>query len=245
MCPLLDLVVYAELIFFIQTVTGGAERLVVDAAIGLQNLGHTVHIYTSYFDPSHCFEETRDGTLSVHYIRPPSFLPRSIHGKGHIVFAHLRQLHLTFSLLDESSNPASSYDVFFVDQLSTCIPFLKLLAGRRVVFYGHFPDKLLADGQFIEGVTGKRKKMSLKGLYRLPMDWLEEITTREASRSIQGFLLTSYLVYRSSRYTACQLKIYGSYFQRIFPLCDRSSNTARCLPRDQYCRIYNIIARFF
>lgn len=41
---------------------GGAERLVVDAALGLQNLGHSVDIYTSHHDPNHCFDETRDGT---------------------------------------------------------------------------------------------------------------------------------------------------------------------------------------
>jgi alpha-1,3/alpha-1,6-mannosyltransferase len=40
---------------------GGAERLVVDAALGLQQLGHSVDIYTSYHDRAHCFEETRDG----------------------------------------------------------------------------------------------------------------------------------------------------------------------------------------
>lgn len=40
---------------------GGAERLVVDAALGLQKLGRSVDIYTSYHDPDHCFEETRDG----------------------------------------------------------------------------------------------------------------------------------------------------------------------------------------
>jgi len=40
---------------------GGAERLVVDAAVGLQKLGHTVEIYTSHHDPAHCFDETRDG----------------------------------------------------------------------------------------------------------------------------------------------------------------------------------------
>ncbi|KAF8128270.1 hypothetical protein EV363DRAFT_1452000 [Boletus edulis] len=38
----------------------GAERLVVDAALGLQALGHTVDIYTSHHDPNHCFDETRD-----------------------------------------------------------------------------------------------------------------------------------------------------------------------------------------
>ena len=44
---------------------GGAERLVVDAALGLQQLGHEVDIYTSHHDPNHCFEETRDGALSI------------------------------------------------------------------------------------------------------------------------------------------------------------------------------------
>lgn len=40
---------------------GGAERLVVDAAVGLQKLGHTVEMFTSHHDPDHCFDETRDG----------------------------------------------------------------------------------------------------------------------------------------------------------------------------------------
>lgn len=43
---------------------GGAERLVVDAALGLQDFGHEVDIYTSHHDPNHCFEETKDGVLA-------------------------------------------------------------------------------------------------------------------------------------------------------------------------------------
>lgn len=43
---------------------GGAERLVIDAAVGLQSRGHKVTIFTSYCDPSHCFEEARDGEHS-------------------------------------------------------------------------------------------------------------------------------------------------------------------------------------
>lgn len=43
---------------------GGAERLVIDAAVGLQERGHKVTIYTSYCDPGHCFDEARDGKLS-------------------------------------------------------------------------------------------------------------------------------------------------------------------------------------
>ena len=40
---------------------GGAERLIIDAAVGLQELGHKVTIFTSHCDPHHCFEEPRDG----------------------------------------------------------------------------------------------------------------------------------------------------------------------------------------
>lgn len=49
---------------------GGAERLVVDAAVGLQERGHRVVIFTSHCDPKHCFEEARDGMPP-----PPTPLP--------------------------------------------------------------------------------------------------------------------------------------------------------------------------
>ena len=47
---------------------GGAERLIIDAAVGLQELGHKVTLFTSHCDPQHCFEEARDGTCqpSIH-----------------------------------------------------------------------------------------------------------------------------------------------------------------------------------
>lgn len=40
---------------------GGAERLIIDAAVGLKNRGHKVVIFTSHCDRNHCFEEARDG----------------------------------------------------------------------------------------------------------------------------------------------------------------------------------------
>lgn len=40
---------------------GGAERLVIDAAVGLQSLGHKVTIFTSHCDQNHCFDEAQDG----------------------------------------------------------------------------------------------------------------------------------------------------------------------------------------
>lgn len=41
--------------------SGGAERLVVDAAVELTALGHHVHIFTAHHDRKRCFEETVDG----------------------------------------------------------------------------------------------------------------------------------------------------------------------------------------
>lgn len=49
---------------------GGAERLVIDAAVGLQSRGHKVTIFTSYCDPSHCFDEARDGKHALLFWRP-------------------------------------------------------------------------------------------------------------------------------------------------------------------------------
>lgn len=43
---------------------GGAERLIVDAALGLQNAGYDVRIFTSHHDPAHSFEETNDGMFT-------------------------------------------------------------------------------------------------------------------------------------------------------------------------------------
>jgi len=164
---------------------GGAERLVVDAALGLQKLGHEVDIYTSHHDPKHCFDETRDGTLRVHHVVPP--FPRSLKGKFHILLSHARQLHLTTHLLHPHS---PTYDVYFVDQLSTCVPFLRVFAHTRVVFYCHFPDKLLANGAYVEGKV-KRKGSLLKRVYRFPMDWLEEATTRQADIILANSKFTS------------------------------------------------------
>ena len=83
-------------------------------------------------------------------------------------------MHLTTKLI---SPDAPHYDVFFVDQLSTCVPLLRKFAGTRVVFYCHFPDQLLANGEFVEDPRRRKKGSLVKRIYRLPMDWLEEWTT--------------------------------------------------------------------
>ena len=45
----------------------------------LKSLGHTVQMVTAHHDPSHCFEETRDGTLDVKCVG--DWLPRLVISK--------------------------------------------------------------------------------------------------------------------------------------------------------------------
>ncbi|KAF7295170.1 hypothetical protein MIND_01055800 [Mycena indigotica] len=124
--------------------------------------------------------------------------PRSLKGKLHILFAHARQLHLTLHLL---APWAPQYDVYFVDQLSTCVPFLRFFGRAPVVFYCHFPDKLLAEGEFVEGNLRRGRTSLLKRIYRYPMDWFEEVTTRQAD-----------VILSNSKFTA---RVFKSYFTSI------------------------------
>ncbi|CAM0142658.1 Alpha-1,3-mannosyltransferase-like protein [Umbelopsis sp. WA50703] len=161
---------------------GGAERLVVDAAVGLKQRGHEVIMYTSHHDKNHCFEETRDGTLEVR-VKGNTIIPRTLFGRFYILCAILRQFHLCLSLLREHKD---SYDVLFVDQLSACIPLLKLFCPSKVFFYCHFPDKKLA-----------RHDTWLQKVYRAPVDLFEEWTTGMADTIVVNSNFTAGVFKRS------------------------------------------------
>ncbi|KAI1329389.1 hypothetical protein F5Y16DRAFT_108732 [Xylariaceae sp. FL0255] len=143
---------------------GGAERLVVDAAVGLQKRGHKIVIFTSHCDPSHCFDEARDGTLDVR-VRGNTIVPPSIFTRFNIVCAILRQLHLILQIYLTSELSTLQPDAFFVDQLSAGLPVLQYFYPRgRIFFYCHFPDLLLAQG----------RQRWWKRLYRIPFDAWEQ-----------------------------------------------------------------------
>ena len=156
---------------------GGAERLVVDAAVGLQELGHNIKVYTSHCEPSHCFEEVSDGTLDVSVYG--DFLPSTFLSRFHILFAILRQFYLVVRLI--VSGEVTQYDFFVVDQLSFCVPLLSIFSKStaRVLFYCHFPDQLLA-----------KKGGFAKKLYRVPFDALEEWTTGVSDRIVVNSTFT-------------------------------------------------------
>ncbi|KAI1430902.1 hypothetical protein GGR50DRAFT_682524 [Xylaria sp. CBS 124048] len=143
---------------------GGAERLVVDAAVGLQKRGHKVVIFTSHCDPGHCFDEAQDGTLDVR-VRGHTIVPPSILGRFSILCAILRQLHLILQIYLTSELSLLRPDAYFVDQLSAGLPLLQYLHPQgRILFYCHFPDLLLAQG---------RRKW-WKRVYRVPFDLWEQ-----------------------------------------------------------------------
>ncbi|XP_045126309.1 alpha-1,3/1,6-mannosyltransferase ALG2-like isoform X3 [Portunus trituberculatus] len=143
---------------------GGAERLVVDAALALRRKGHQVYLFTAHHDPTHCFPETTDGQLEVTCVG--DWLPRSICGRFMALWAYLRMVYVALYLVLVSG---LAFDVVFVDQVSACIPFLRLRRQAKILFYCHFPDQLLT-----------QRSTVLKKLYRYILDTLEECTTRQA-----------------------------------------------------------------
>eukprot|EP00088_Acartia_fossae_P016935 TRINITY_DN1954_c0_g1_i4.p1 TRINITY_DN1954_c0_g1~~TRINITY_DN1954_c0_g1_i4.p1 ORF type:complete len:430 (-),score=71.82 TRINITY_DN1954_c0_g1_i4:352-1641(-) len=137
---------------------GGAERLVVDAALALQQRGHQVTILTAHHDPKHAFEETRDGQLKV--ISAGDWLPRSLFGRCQALFASIRMMYITLKMM-----LSINCDIVFLDQVSTPLMLLCMF-NYPTLFYCHFPDLLLS-----------QNRSFIKSIYRFPLDWLEEYTT--------------------------------------------------------------------
>lgn len=162
---------------------GGAERLVVDAALELQSRGHRVTIYTGGHDPSRAFEETCDGTLDVRV--HGAALPLHAGGRVRVIGTIAKMAVGAAAILRDRDRP----DVVLCDVVPHVIPLFR--AFRRtlpVVFYCHYPDRLL---------TPPRR--GLYRWYRTPVDALEAAGTARAAT-----------VLVNSRYTA-------EVFARTYP----------------------------
>lgn len=157
---------------------GGAERLVVDAATALQSAGHRVVMLTSRHDPARAFPATVDGTLTVRVhgrwipfhvaqrLRAPSAIAR---------MAHLARI---------ATRTPDAYDVIVCDLVAHVLPLLRRRTRARLVYYCHFPDRLLAPA----GGAGYRA-------YRALLDRLEARGLAVADR-----------VLVNSAYTASRLR---------------------------------------
>lgn len=161
---------------------GGAEQLVVNMALALQNKGHYVKIYTPFHDPSHCFKETKDGTLNVE-VRG-SWFPRHIFRKCIAFCAYIRMILAALYVVLYGGH----YDCIVVDQVSVCIPILRLFR-RKILFFCHFPDKLLC----------YERRSILKKIYRFFLDFFEEITLFPANFIVVNSKFTQGVFYENFR----------------------------------------------
>ncbi|XBW34795.1 hypothetical protein QEN19_000361 [Hanseniaspora menglaensis] len=164
---------------------GGAERLVIDYAMGLQECGHQIEIATSHLDNDHCFEEVKllndKRKLKVNVYG--DFLPTSLGNRFMIIFSILRQLWLILYLF--WTKEIYQYDFIIVDQLSVGLPFLQAFTKAKVVFYCHFPDLLLSN----------KGNSWIKNLYRLPIDLLEQFTTSSSDKILVNSHFTKGVFY--------------------------------------------------
>ncbi|MCJ1433413.1 Alpha-1,3-mannosyltransferase-like protein [Xylographa pallens] len=153
---------------------GGAERLIIDAAVGLQELGHRVTIFTSHRDTGHCFDEARDGTLDVR-VRGGFLFPATFIGRFKILLTILRHYHLLLTISLNGELAALRPTAFFIDQLSAGIPFLRYrFPDTHILFYCHFPDLLLV----------KQRRRWVTRVWRLPFDAVEGWSMRGADRVV-------------------------------------------------------------
>ncbi|EYB97294.1 hypothetical protein Y032_0142g2342 [Ancylostoma ceylanicum] len=135
---------------------GGAERLVVDAAVALQQKGHVVKIVTNQFDPSHAFKETQQLDIAV-----VQWFPRVIFGYMWALCAYIRMCLAAIYV-----GMFTPSDVIVCDQVSAALIVLRIISRARLVFYCHFPDMLLTT-----------RATAMKSLYRYFLDSIEEFST--------------------------------------------------------------------
>lgn len=133
---------------------GGAERLIVDAATELVkhgvtessdqtptyidlivttlHAGHTVHIYTAYYDPNRCFEETK-GSGGFKVTVAGGWFPRHVFGRMVALCAYVRcilaALYVVWISWTQRSTTIKAgpwlqpcYDVVISDQVSASKP---------------------------------------------------------------------------------------------------------------------------
>lgn len=90
------------------------------------------------------------------------WIPRNLFGSFHLLFAALKAVYLAFRFLC-SFEPIP--DLIIADQITFHTPLLRIKSKLGLLFYCHFPDKLLAP---------KSNDFVRTGIYRRLFDWAEE-----------------------------------------------------------------------
>ena len=159
---------------------GGAEQLVIQLAKASRDLGHTVDIVTTRCDQDHCFAAVKqpDGELSKNVYIYGRWIPPNIFGVATALMSTLRMIYLAYKVVTAWDKPAGggreggrrhkSVDMVVVDVLPTALPLLLTwMSTAGVLFYCHFPDKLL---------LRNNRGGIFKKFYRRFLDAIEEYT---------------------------------------------------------------------
>ena len=147
---------------------GGAEQLVIQLAKASQDLGYRVDIVTTRCDQDHCFAAVKepDGVLSNNVCIYGRWIPPNVFGIATAFMSTIRMIYITYKVIKLQRH--KSVDVVVVDVLPTSLPLLlSWMSTAGILFYCHFPDKLL---------LRNNRGGIIKKWYRKLLDAVEEST---------------------------------------------------------------------
>lgn len=140
---------------------GGAEQLMLQLALASKD--HQVELLTTRCDPDHCFAHLRNHPPHVY----GAWIPDSFLGRFQVVFSTLRLLYLSFIVVH--SHEFRDADLIVTDVLPTHLWILRYFTKSALLFYCHFPDRLLIRKNHADSSVFFRS-------YRYIMDSLESIS---------------------------------------------------------------------
>jgi alpha-1,3/alpha-1,6-mannosyltransferase len=155
---------------------GGAERLVVDAALELGARGHAVTLFVGDRQEAQ-LDEVRAGLVRV--VAVGRLLPAQLGQRLRAPAAIARAAWAARALARTPPPP----DVVVCDLVPHVIPLLRRLVRAPVACYCHFPDLLLAP-----------RRSGLYALYRAPIDRLEAAGLEAADRVLVNSRFTASVV---------------------------------------------------
>lgn len=118
-----------------------------------------VCVYTGHHDESHCFKETLSFGKRAAWVHVRGgWFPCSVLGYFRVLLTNIRCAWATICMLAE----VKQLDTVIIDQVFLPVIVCRVFSTAKIVFYCHFPDKLLA-----------RRASLLRKMYRLPFDALE------------------------------------------------------------------------
>jgi len=150
---------------------GGAEALVLQLAASSQSLGHHVQILTTRCDQDHCFAVVKspNGILAKNVQVRGRWIPANIMGMGTALCSNLRVLYLAAYLCFGGND--CEVDLVVLDVLPSPLWWLQWFTSSSLLFYCHFPDKLLIRNN---ATLGSAAAINRKSPYRRLMDKVEE-----------------------------------------------------------------------